>query len=574
MATACGIHIDQRRFRLIALDGSPKKHKIVAHFAGEVLPGEDPVAAISAALRRVGKENKLRPECVGLVVSSGLAAFRNLSLPFDDRGKIEEVLKFEIESDLPQWDIDNVVVDFLVTDSKPGVQSNLLVTAIPKEHLAPKLAACEKGGFEATEAELDGAALFDVAREAGLLGPDSAQVLVFVGDSSTTVVVADGGKLLSMRAIRAGAQPLEAAPPPLPGGGEEEEGFEDDDSLAPLPELPAVDPAKLERTIQRIRRELGRTISGAQTAHPIEGVYVCGRALPGFLGEEILDVPMASLEALPTASGIPDSAEMMVAYGAALHQLGGGELRPRLRREELRFTGKFERLELPLAVFALLLVTLLAVKFIVVDRQIQWRDRDLQTWLEASNTFMLPSSAMPANTTSGVPYPGRIKTPSEELVAYCLKAQNQEDGERTKYEEISEIRRMLRREIDVLEKRLGQKRDFEQPLSALEGLTLVMGTIDDLGEQVGRVGLRSVTSTYKQGKAKKPDTVEVKLDLDFLEEDSINAAAHLTALEEAIRAAPWYVEYEPKGTKAIEGGLGLTVDGMTISVDPRAVVEE
>ena len=106
-------------------------------------------------------------EGIALAVDSGLAAFRNLTLPFDDRSKIEDVIKFEIESDLPQWDIDDVIVDFLVTDSKPGVQSDLLVTAVPKTHLGPKLEACNRAGLEASEAELDGAALFDVALQTG-----------------------------------------------------------------------------------------------------------------------------------------------------------------------------------------------------------------------------------------------------------------------------------------------------------------------------------------------------------------------------------------------------------------------
>jgi len=57
-----------------------------------------------------------------------------------------------------------------------------------------------------------------------------------------------------------------------------------------------------------------------------------------------------------------------------LRELGGGLLQPRLRREDLRFTGKFERLELPLAVFSLLLFTLLAVQLIVINKQILWRD--------------------------------------------------------------------------------------------------------------------------------------------------------------------------------------------------------
>ena len=124
MASSCGIHIEQRRFHVIALDGSGRKHKIVAQASGQIPVGADPAAAVADELRAIVKESKLNADNVRLAVDSGLAAFRTLALPLDDRGKIEEVLKFEIEGDLPQWDIDEVVVDFLYLSRTPGVESN------------------------------------------------------------------------------------------------------------------------------------------------------------------------------------------------------------------------------------------------------------------------------------------------------------------------------------------------------------------------------------------------------------------------------------------------------------------
>ena len=79
MASVCGIHIEQNRFRLVALEGSVKKHRVVATVEGEVQPGEDPVEVVARTLKRGLKEHKFRPETVGLAVDSGLAAFRNLT---------------------------------------------------------------------------------------------------------------------------------------------------------------------------------------------------------------------------------------------------------------------------------------------------------------------------------------------------------------------------------------------------------------------------------------------------------------------------------------------------------------
>jgi Tfp pilus assembly PilM family ATPase len=116
MSRTCGIHLDRQRFRLVVLEGSAKKHRIVAHASGQAASDEDAASALAAELRRAVKEHKIKAESVGLAVDSGLAAFRTLTLPFDDRSKIEEVIKFEIENDLPQWNIDDVIVDFIVTD--------------------------------------------------------------------------------------------------------------------------------------------------------------------------------------------------------------------------------------------------------------------------------------------------------------------------------------------------------------------------------------------------------------------------------------------------------------------------
>ena len=62
MARSCGIHIDQRRFHLVALDGSARKHRVIARASGEIPFDVDPVDAVSEALREIVKGEKLDPE--------------------------------------------------------------------------------------------------------------------------------------------------------------------------------------------------------------------------------------------------------------------------------------------------------------------------------------------------------------------------------------------------------------------------------------------------------------------------------------------------------------------------------
>src|SRR5262245_960221 len=235
MSQAIGIHLGEHSFHLLALDGSLKRYKVVCATTGEIPSGEGAAQTVIEQLREIVKENRLRGANVYLAIDSGAAAFRSLTLPFDDREKIEEVLKFEVEGNLPQYDIDQVVIDFLVLSSKPGVESNLLVTAVPKDRLRNALALCERAGLEAFDAELEGTALFDAAFESGALSEEGGTVLIHVGDTATTVAVADGRRLASLRAIRAGAFPPRAAEAPETEASAEAPAGETKGEEAPKP---------------------------------------------------------------------------------------------------------------------------------------------------------------------------------------------------------------------------------------------------------------------------------------------------------------------------------------------------
>jgi hypothetical protein len=555
MSQSIGIHLGERTFRLVALEGGLKKHKVLCAVTGEIPSGEGAAQAVSERLRAIAKEHKLRADSVYLAIDSGVAAFRNLTLPFDDREKIEEVLKFEIEGNLPHFDIDQVVIDFLTLSSKPGVESNLLVTAVPKDRLAAALRLCERGGLEALDAELEGTALFDAAFESGVLQEDSGAVLIHVGDTATTVVVADGRRLSSMRAIRVGAAPPRG---PEPAGEErkaEEPGPSED---APVEERSAA-------SVQRIRRELTRTLSGVRATNEIKHVYVCGQELPGLTEESLLDVPV---QVMPFTLGATENpARYVVAFGAALRGFEGGTLRPSLRREELRFSGRFERLELPLAVFSLLLFTLLFVQYIVLDKQLEWRDEgnlakglkgDMQIWLEASNMRLLPDPTNPRIV--------RLKDPPPALAKYAALAQSGGDLERTKFGEIVEINKILLREIDKLSKELGRVSEIKQPQSALTAMSLVMDMFAGLGEDV-RIGIRRVEANYQAQQGNKEDYVGVTIDADFFGANPLDATKVREMLENKTRAQPWCLDFEGKSSKPLEGGKGIQADGITIQVD-------
>lgn len=566
MARSCGIRLGPRRFELVVLDGSPKKHKIVSYATGELPRASGDEAAdlqeSAAALRQAAKEANVPTDSLAIAIDAGMGAFRTLKLPFSDKAKVEEVLKFEVESLLPQWNIDDVVVDFHVIEEAAD-SSELLITAVQKNDLRRPLAVCEKAGVEPLEVELETSAMVNAAMQGGLCPVDAGQVLVHIGEYSTSVVVVDGGKVREMRAIHIGSLTSELS---SPAAVEEEtaEGEKGEKAAAPVLVEAPIDPAERERRIEqaqkRIRRELGRTISAARTAHPLQTIYVCGSDIPGLVGSSILEVPVRLLECFDAESGAPSEArgQLVVAYGVALRQMGGGVLEPSLRREELRYSGAFERVELPVAVVALLLVTLLGVWNIFLYKDLDNSNEALKYWRDSANNWLM-----------GKPKEGQkgyLEDPPDKIKKYVDAIE--QDTEHNRFEQMQEVRRLLNIEIKNLEKELGQDAEISYPQSALAASTLVLDVLEKGGEAMGRPSLRRVRSTYHSGKSGgRADSVDVTMDVTFFAENQADAVANYEAYRTALKQKPWCIEVEDRPTKALENGKGISVQSLTIQVD-------
>lgn len=586
MASSLGIRIGPRRFEIVALEGSAKKPRIAASTWGEI-PGDvdDVIGATTAAIKRaVGEMKRVKADEVALSMDAGHAAFRTLTLPFDDKAKIEQVIKFEVESQLPQWDIDDVVVDFEVLNST-GVESQLLVTAVPKDDVWGGLQAVEKAGYEAQEAELECHSIVNAAHAVGAFGVDSSEVLIHVGENSTSLIVVDGGALRSMRALHVGGfvptnTPTPVAPVVDEDGAEGEDAEGGERAPEPAPAPPPVSEAdqrkRLEEAAVRLRREIARTVTGLQTANPLGAIYLCGAELPGLVGESVEDVLIERLDVIPEEAGdvVGDRGIYAAAYGAALGRLGSQLVTPHLRREELRYSGKFERLELPLAVLFLLVLALIGVRWIVVMEETDRREKDLVTWLEGSNNFMLGDIA-----SGGA---ANLKFPPEELQEFAESREEQiREGTRPRAEAWDTLRGIDTRldgYIRQNEKQLGSDSNFDQPLSALRAATLVLGVLEELGpERTGRFHIRALKSDYRRGQGTRGDRVEVTIDLSFYADDGDSVSdvtGHYLAFYNSCREKPWCLEFERQQVTPLDpaaGVEGVYVDNISIAVDPTRV---
>ena len=545
MAKSCGIRIGPRRFELVVLEGSARKHRITAFSIGELPPeGEDSEAETVAILREAVKTHNVPVENTSIAIDSGLSAFRILTLPALDDAKIEEVLKFEVESKLPQWNIDDVIVDFLRLD-KTDNETTLLVTAVPKAALSAVLATCEKASFDPQEAELEATAMVNAALSADICHIDDAQVLVHIGATATAVVVMDGGEVRSMRAIHLGALTYDGSP--------DEEGEE--------PDAETVERRK-GQAVQRIRRELGRTLSGARTLNPIEAFYICGWELPDLIETELQDVPVYELDVFEEDGGQPaqGTAPLVVAYGVALRLLGGAKIEARLRREELKFSGAFERIELPLAVASLMLVTLLGVLCIFEWKQIKLRTGDVHLWLQSSINYMY---GVPKEGT-----PGNLKYPWDDLDRYVERAwEVDSDLGVSRREQLRQVERMVQLEVHKLDEDLGNTGEITQPQSALEAMTRVLALVDELGDDIGRVSIRKVWSTTRTGGFGKQENVEVRLDMSFYAVNASVATSHYDRFKNALGDQVWATDVSARGTSEFDGGGGIYTNDLTVVCD-------
>jgi len=580
MARACGLRIGPRHFELFVLDGSARKPKVVASAAGSFpYSAEDSVAPAAAALKAAFKAHNVPRENVAVAIDSRYAAFRRVNLPLVDQAKIEQVIKFEIEGDLPQFNIDEVVVDFHTLESTSD-SSSLLVTAVPKQEVTRTIQLCAAAGFEPLEIELEPTAMVNAAVEAGLCGLESAQVLVHVGEESTAVAIVDGARVREMRAIPIGAlsstprvEAEEAAGDAPPAGEpsrDAQQGAAAASRAAPrgARETGAGAEQKIEEIVKRIRRELARTISGARTANVLEGVYVCGLGLPGLMEGEIVDLPLRPF-GVHEIEGEHGTVSAAVAYGVALRQLGGGVLQPRLRREELKFAGAMERLELPFAVVSLLLVTLLGIFNIFVQKETEYIETALFSWRENSHSFMM------GNISDG--RAGRLEYPSDAMRAYVKKTSGADvdDPERNRFLQLKRVEFLLNQEIkDLREKLGGQDTALGQPQSAFKALAYVLDVFQANKERFGRPSLRKLKATYTAERQGKGESVRVSLDLSFFAADATAATVDLEAMLEEMRAKPWCLEAEAKTTETLDGGEpGIWAPGVNFVVDLSRVEE-
>lgn len=249
MAKYVGIDLGEYEVKIVELDGSYKRPRLLGVHAARVLrapDGKDVLGATQAkttvrafADAGVSKENV----CLGFPVRE--AVLRSITVPFQGAEQIKKVIKFEVEGAIHSHQVDDMVVDFWPLAERKG-ETDVNVVAVPKAPLRTVLQTMEKGGLEPEKVDLDVMALYRAAVWCGAVGESGVlqkqavkdkaahdkavrtaeaaggdaplaagkvekmpvRLIVDVGARATRVLITRDGLLVDLRAMRSGADAI------------------------------------------------------------------------------------------------------------------------------------------------------------------------------------------------------------------------------------------------------------------------------------------------------------------------------------------------------------------------------
>jgi general secretion pathway protein L len=316
---------------------------------------------VLAKLREVLPRLDERGEGLVCTFPSHQTMVHRIPLPFADRKKKQQVVKFEAEPFLP-YAADQVIVDFC-SPGKDSEEKRSLIFAVRKKDLGEYLALLKEAGLDPEGVVPEAVALFSLVQAVGKASGQGG-ALLDLGEEKATLILWEGGHLVLARSI-----PLSGAP------------------AAPF------DPS-------RLAEEVRRTFLSAEwdaENHPAQEVFLTGgkALLPGLekqLGD-LLRIPASLLPMEEVGADVPEDARpaLAAALGAAL---GGASAEGvNLRREEFASSRRAQRVKSRLKVlvaYAVLLAVLGIAAFLLNFYLLEKRYQDLKAEIRKEFTRSLP----------------------------------------------------------------------------------------------------------------------------------------------------------------------------------------
>ncbi|NLH49585.1 MAG: pilus assembly protein PilM [Myxococcales bacterium] len=183
----------------------------------ETAPENEPVAPAGEetpppwvfALADLLKKHQLEFNEVTCSLPGTRATTRILTLPFENRRRIEQILPFELENQVP-FDLDEMHLSFEVLGKDPDGGFRVLVALTPKPEVAMFLRHVSQAGVDPRLLDLSPYGLFAAARQA-LPQEMGAYAVLDLGSNHADVVIMNEGQLADLRSIPVGGEVFDRA---------------------------------------------------------------------------------------------------------------------------------------------------------------------------------------------------------------------------------------------------------------------------------------------------------------------------------------------------------------------------
>ena len=332
-----GVDFGETSVKVAVLQTTFRQASLVDFIERPIPDGESPALERGVeVLGEILEEGNLRDVAVYVALPGDLLSLRLLELPFADEKKVEQVVPFELESQIP-YEIDDVVIDHQVVATNE--MAKVLCAAVPKEtvrHFLDVLARIQVAPRAIFAAPLCYGAL--VARTMpSVAGP---LAVLDIGHQRTNVCILKNGRLSFGRTLSRGGRHLTLA---IASGfkmryadaerGKREAGVIGS-AAQPLDARYRLLDTTLREACAPLVRDLRQTVAYYKTqfGEPVERILLCGgtsrlRGLSEFLTEE-LGLPAAPCDLGPEDMALAAPlaerrAELPLAYSVALAGASG-----------------------------------------------------------------------------------------------------------------------------------------------------------------------------------------------------------------------------------------------------------
>jgi general secretion pathway protein L len=331
-----GVDLGEASVKVAVLETSFRQASLVEFLERPVPEGEEPyLDRASQALRALLAEAGLRDVVAYAAIPGDQVSIRVLELPFTDEKKLEQVVGFELESQIPHA-LEEVVVDHQLISSSEG--SRVLAAAVRRDYVRQLLRALGEAGVP-PRALYAAPLCYGAVAARALPGEAGPFAIVDIGHVRTNVAIVRQGRLTFGRTLSRGGRHLTLAL-----AAAYQMRYDDAErgklqvgavgSIAhPLDLKYALIDSTLRDALAPLVRDLRQTFAfyRAQYGESVELVFLCGgsgrlRGLGDFLGDEIgvtavpLEFRSADLARLPD----PEAARAVAPLALSVAAAGAG----------------------------------------------------------------------------------------------------------------------------------------------------------------------------------------------------------------------------------------------------------